>query len=175
MLKKLMIGVALGAIALSGALAQTPAPPPAADTPSQAAPNRTTDSNRVVSAQQPDQWLASKFRGTDVLGQDDKKIGSISDILFDKEGKIEAYVVSVGGFLGVGSKEVALPPKSFEVTPGENGAAPKLKVSATLDELKNAQNFARYESPRPTATTGSSGGGLGGTRPSGGGMAPSGK
>ena len=42
-------------------------------------------------SQKPDQWLASKFKGTDVIGSDDKKIGDVSDILFDKDGKIEAY------------------------------------------------------------------------------------
>ncbi len=48
---------------------------------------------------------------------DSQKIGTVSDILFDKDGKIEAYVVSVGGFLGMGAKEVALAPASFEVIP----------------------------------------------------------
>jgi len=131
-----------------------------------------------VTSQKPDQFIASKVKGTEVLGSDKQKIGTISDILFDKDGKIDAYVVAVGGFLGMGSKEVALAPKSFEMMPGENGNAPKLKISATLDELKNAQNFARYEPPRPTGTTGAGGGlnslpGAGtGSRPSSGGMAP---
>jgi len=50
-----------------------------------------------VTAQKPDQWLASKFKGTDVLGADNQKSGDVTDILFDKDGKIEAHVVSVGG------------------------------------------------------------------------------
>ena len=106
-------------------------------------------------SQKPDQWLASKFKGTDVIGADNKKIGDVSDILFDKTGKIEAFVVSVGGFLGMGAKEVALAPSAFDVVPGENGAADKLKLSLTKDELKQAQNFAPYAPPRPASTTGS--------------------
>jgi sporulation protein YlmC with PRC-barrel domain len=120
-----------------------------------------------VSTQKPDQWLASKFKGTDVLGSDNQKIGDVSDILFDKTGKVEAFVISVGGFLGVGSKEVALAPSSFDVVPGDNGSAAKLKVAATKDELKDAQNFAHYEPPRPTSTTGSGTTTGGGMRPSG--------
>ena len=50
-----------------------------------------------------------------MIGSDDKKIGDVSDILFDKDGKIEAYVVGVGGFLGIGSKDVALAPSAFQV------------------------------------------------------------
>ena len=107
-----------------------------------------------VSSQKPDQWLASKFKGTDVVGSDNEKIGDVSDILFDKSGKVDAIIISVGGFLGVGAKEVALAPSSFDVVPGQNGAADKLKLSATKDQLKDAQNFARYEPPRPTSTTG---------------------
>ena len=122
----------------------------------------------LVTTQKPDQWLATKFKGTNVLGADDKKIGDVSDILFDKDGKIQAYVVSVGGFLGMGAKEVALAPASFTVVPGDNGGADQLKVSMTQDELKNAQSFARYEPPKAT-TTGSApgGGGPGAMRPSG--------
>jgi uncharacterized protein YrrD len=49
-----------------------------------------------------------KFKGTDVVGSDNEKIGDVSDILFDKSGKVEAFVISVGGVLGVGAKEVPL-------------------------------------------------------------------
>ena len=100
------------------------------------------------------------------MESDNEKIGDVSDILFDKTGKVDAFIISVGGFLGVGSKEVALAPSSFDVVPGQNGSSDKLKIAATKDQLKDAQNFARYEPPRPTATTGS------GTM--GGGMKPAG-
>ena len=105
-----------------------------------------------MTSQKPDQWLASKFKGTDVMGSDNKKIGDVSDILFDKSGEIEAFVASVGGFLGMGAKEVALAPSSFEVVPGQNASADKLTISMSQDELKQAQNFARYEPPRPSTT-----------------------
>ena len=186
MSKTLTIGTAIGALMVSGALAQAPssqapssssAPPAAAPaSPSATAPAQpSSDKADFVASQKPDQWLATKFRGTEVQGADNQSIGSVSDILFDKTGNIQAYVISIGGFLGMGAKEVALAPKSFDVMPGQNGAAPKLKLSMSKEQLTNAQNFARYEPPRPAATTGSGpGGGLGGTRPTGGGMAPSG-
>ena len=183
MSKKLMIGVAIGALMASAALAQAPsspsssssAPPAAAPaSPSAATPAQPSSGKAdFVMSQKPDQWLATKFRGTEVLGADNQKIGDVSDILFDKSGSIHAYVISVGGFLGMGAKEVALAPKSFDVVPGQNNAAPKLKLSMSKEQLTQAQNFARYEPPRPT-TTGSGPAGLGGgPRPAGGG-APSG-
>jgi sporulation protein YlmC with PRC-barrel domain len=116
-----------------------------------------------VSTQQPDQMLASKFKGTNVIGADSAKIGDVSDMLFDKDGKIEAYIVSVGGFLGVGSKSVAIAPQAFEIVKGANGEADRLRLSATKEQLKEAQGFEPYNPPR--VTTGSGAGGMGATRP----------
>jgi hypothetical protein len=159
MTKKLMIGAAIGALMASGALAQSPNSPPSSSSNPPAAALQGTGKADIVMSQKPDQWLATKFRGTEVVSADNQKIGAVSDILFDKTGKIEAYVVSVGGFLGMGAKDVALAPNSFDVISGQNGTADILKLSLNQDELKQAQNFTPYEPPRPT-TTGSGSGGL---------------
>src|SRR5262249_55893471 len=175
MVKKLMMSTALSAALATAAFAQTPSSPssssdsPAAKSESTRQPAAKPEASgkmNFVLSQKPDQWLATKFRGTDVLGSDNEKIGDVSDILLDKSGKVEAFIVSVGGFLGVGAKEVALAPSSFDVVPGQNGSSDKLKLSATKDQLKDAQDFTRYEPPRP-ATTGSGSSGPGGMRPSG--------
>jgi sporulation protein YlmC with PRC-barrel domain len=184
MLNKLMLGVALSAFALSGAMAQsspssssgaTSSPPamqsPAPSDSSKMKPSSTTGAAqstsgaKFVTTQSSDQWLASKFKGTDVVGSDDKKIGDVSDILFDKSGKIEAFVISVGGFLGVGSKDVALAPTAFEVVKGSNGSSDKLKLAMSKDELKTAQNFEPYKAPQATTGAATRPGGMGGTRP----------
>jgi sporulation protein YlmC with PRC-barrel domain len=111
-----------------------------------------------VSSPKPEQMLASKFKGTDVIGADNAKIGDVSDILFDKDGKIEAYVVGVGGFLGIGAKDVALAPSAFTIVPGDKSKneADKLKISMTKNQLKEAANFEPYNPPK--TTTGSAGG-----------------
>ena len=173
MLKKLMLTTALSAAVATAAFAQAPGSSNS-PSPAPAAQSQSSGKTNFVASQKPDQWLATKFKGTDVVGADNQKIGDVSDILFDKTGKIDAFVVSVGGFLGMGSKEVALAPSSFDVIPGENGSADKLKLATTKDELKNAQTFARYEPARPTATTGSGAPTGGGMKPSGG-TAPSGR
>jgi sporulation protein YlmC with PRC-barrel domain len=56
-----------------------------------------------------DQWSASKLIGLSVLNNDDQKIGSISELIVDRSGKLEAVVVGVGGFLGLGEHYVAVP------------------------------------------------------------------
>jgi len=169
MLKKLMITTASLALLTSAAIAQAPEQPkqspPAAttdqpkatpDQPKQSPPaataEKSADKNQVITEQKPDQLLATKLKGTNVVGSNDEKVGDVSDILFDKEGKILAYVVGVGGFLGIGAKDVALSPASFQIMPASERESMKLKISMSKDELKNAAEFKQYK--EPSSTTG---------------------
>ena len=43
-----------------------------------------------------------------MYGADDANIGEIGDVVLTADGKIDAYIIDVGGFLGVGEKEVAV-------------------------------------------------------------------
>ena len=95
----------------------------------------------MISSQSSNQWLVSKFEGSEVLGPDNQKIGSVTDILFDEAGKIDAYIVGVGGFLGLGEKEVALTPSSFQLVKSTDSDIVKLKTSMTKDQLKKASAF----------------------------------
>jgi len=197
MLKKLMLSTALTGLMIGAAVAEgtppapsSPSPPAAQSTPpatpeakspdmtkpapspSATAPSPSgASSAKFVNSQKSDQFLASSFKGTDVVGNDNEKIGDVSDILFDKEGKIEAYVIGVGGFLGIGAKDVALAPSAFQVVPGDKSKNEddKLKLSMTKDELKQAATFEPYKAP--SATTGMGGGPAQRPAPAGGGMA----
>jgi hypothetical protein len=157
MLKKLMLTTAIGALMIGGAMAQTTAPS------SSPAPAASAQSGATVTQQKPGQYLASKFRGTDVVGADNQKIGDVTDILFDKSGKIDAYIVSVGGFLGIGAKDVALEPSKFQVVAAEgNTSYERLKLSMSKEQLQQMASFEPYSpAPAPRQTTGA--GGMGGT------------
>jgi sporulation protein YlmC with PRC-barrel domain len=54
-------------------------------------------------------WRASKVVGLNVYNDNNQNLGSINDLLMDKTGAVKAAVVSVGGFLGMGSRYVAIP------------------------------------------------------------------
>jgi PRC-barrel domain len=158
MLRKLMISAAVGALTLSGAMAQGNPPAKNSSPPakSEAAP---THSAKFVASQGADQWVFSKFKGTDVIGPDNAHIGDVNDLLFDRHGKVMAIVIGVGGFLGIGEKNVAIDLSAFEVVPPDSSSttgssransgnsdptAVKLKVSWTKDQLKNAPEFKYY-------------------------------
>jgi sporulation protein YlmC with PRC-barrel domain len=64
---------------------------------------------------------AEKLIGTEVKVADDTKVGEIGDVLLDKNGKVEAYVIDVGGFLGIGQKPVAMSAQSVQVMADAKG------------------------------------------------------
>jgi sporulation protein YlmC with PRC-barrel domain len=125
--------------------------PPAQSSSPNASSSSAQASGKFVTEQKPDQMLASKFKGTDVIGTNNEKIGDVSDILFDKDGKVLAYIVGVGGFLGIGSKDVALMPTAFQVKPPTDKDNMKLQLAMTKDELKAAPDFKAYNPPRTAA------------------------
>ena len=104
-------------------------------------------------------WVFSKFKGTDVLGPNDEHIGDVNDCCSTRAARSKASIVGVGGFLGIGSKNVAIDMSAFQVVPASTGSAAggtsnssdpsniKLKVSWTKDELKNAPDFQSYKAP----------------------------
>jgi hypothetical protein len=55
------------------------------------------------------EWRAPKLVGVAVFGPDDKQIGKIKDLLIDHDGKTQVVVIGVGGFLGLGTKDVGVP------------------------------------------------------------------
>jgi sporulation protein YlmC with PRC-barrel domain len=69
-----------------------------------------TGPHRAVAATmiQPDQLRANKIIGASVYDRNNAKIGSVSDIVLDRDGRVAAVVLDVGGFLGLGSKTVAV-------------------------------------------------------------------
>jgi sporulation protein YlmC with PRC-barrel domain len=105
--KYAIAGVAGTALLASIAFAQSPtspgeskmAPPAKSDTASTSASTSSFQGN----------WRASKMVGLSVYNEKNESVGSINDMLTDKNGKIVAVVIGVGGFLGVGEHLVAVP------------------------------------------------------------------
>jgi len=53
-------------------------------------------------------WQGSKLIGTNVYNDQNEKIGSIKELMVDKNGNVDSAVIGVGGFLGVGERDVAV-------------------------------------------------------------------
>ena len=110
--KYAIAGLAGTALLASVAFAQSPsspsdstkmAPPAKSDTKSDTASTSATNTSFKGD------WRASKMVGLSVYNDKNESVGSINDMLTDKNGKIVAVVIGVGGFLGVGEHLVAVP------------------------------------------------------------------
>jgi hypothetical protein len=137
--------VSIGALVLalglgSQAIAQAPPAgrPPAAEP---AAPAKVPVTGQIL-VQDYNTILAKQdLIGQTVYATDDAKIGSISDLIVSKDGKsVEGFVIGVGGFLGIGEKNVALKMDRLKMSPSADGSL-RLTMDAKKDELTNAPTF----------------------------------
>ena len=74
-----------------------------------ASPPATAMQSSASSSSFQGDWRASKVVGLNVYNEKNENVGSINDLLMDKSGSIKAAVISVGGFLGMGARLVAVP------------------------------------------------------------------
>jgi sporulation protein YlmC with PRC-barrel domain len=81
------------------------------------------------------EWRASTLIDTKVTNAAGETIGDINDVLIDKDGKVAAVVLGVGGFLGVGERHAAVTFSSLQLTRDANGN-PLVRVDVTKDQLK---------------------------------------
>lgn len=110
-------GVMLAAAAVAQTSSPSNQPPsPQPSSPATSAPAAPAAAPATDTAKAPEtnlagqgKWRASKLMGVDIYGPDNKKVGDVTEVVFDKTGKIELVTVGVGGFLGIGSKDVAIP------------------------------------------------------------------
>lgn len=175
MKKELLSAAALAVMLASPAFAQSTAPTapssnmPSATTPSPAAPSGTmapaaggaagsvhSGANAAfISEQMQEQWLASNLIGTKVRGSGDESVGEVNDVLLDRNGNVVGAVIGVGGFLGMGEKDVAVPFSALQMVRNSDGD--RLILNKSKDELKNAPSFKEFSRSGTGTATGTTG------------------
>jgi sporulation protein YlmC with PRC-barrel domain len=81
----------------------------------------------------------TNFYKQNVYDPSDNTIGDIDDMLIDKEGRVTALIIGVGGFLGMGEKNVAIPFSDVRASKKNNKWY--LVVNTTKDALKTAPGY----------------------------------
>lgn len=89
---------------------------------------------------------ASNIIGASVMDATNNSIGKIDDLVLSGEGQVTNYVVDVGGFLGIGSKRVALTPQDVTITADGNGNL-QAKTQLTKDALTARPDYTKPEVP----------------------------
>ncbi|UWU14867.1 PRC-barrel domain-containing protein [Rhizobium sullae] len=139
------------ATAPAGNEAQAPAPAPTTDTAQAGAGGYLTE-------QGPDQISANSYIGQSVYSGQNESIGSVNDLIMKKDGGLVAAVIGVGGFIGLGEKNVAVPMDKITVAQNTQDGSLKLTTSETVDSLKAAPEFktlqalAAERAPAPSGT-----------------------
>jgi sporulation protein YlmC with PRC-barrel domain len=125
------------ALATTVASAQVTAPA----TPAPVTPSSTpTAAAEVITALPAESNTVTHWYKQTVYDPSDNKIGEVMDVLLDKEGKVNALIVGVGGFLGIGEKDVAVPFTAVQFKPKDNNKW-YMVMNTTKDALKNAPGY----------------------------------
>ncbi|QHO73427.1 photosystem reaction center subunit H [Bradyrhizobium sp. CCBAU 051011] len=101
-MQKILAAALLSAAVFSApAYAQSPQP---ADKAAPAATSAGAQEKMMLKGN----WRASKLMGLDVYNEANEKLGDINELILDKNGKVAAVVIGVGGFLGMGEHDIAV-------------------------------------------------------------------
>jgi sporulation protein YlmC with PRC-barrel domain len=126
-MKKFVTIALLGTAIASGvAYAQTAQPADRAAPAATTSPAASSDKMMLKG-----KWRASKLMGLDVYNEANEKLGDVNELILDKDGKVSAVVIGVGGFLGMGEHDIAV----------------------TMDKLKFVEEPVRTSSTSTTTTT----------------------
>jgi len=84
-------------------------------------------------------WKSSDLKGSKVETPSGENLGEIKDVIIDASGRVSYVVISVGGFLGMGDRHVAVPFEALKVT--TEGDKKKITLATTKERLKEAPEF----------------------------------
>lgn len=156
-MKKLIIASLFTSVAMAGSAYAQTATPDAATAPMAA----TAGEGGFLTYQEGNQMLGSGLMGADVWGADNESIGSVDDLLLDRDGQVQAIILNIGGFLGIGARNVAISTDELEFVLAQDvaGEAPAAGGMAadpavTADPTTPAAPAAGVDPAAPAATGG---------------------
>lgn len=106
---------------------------------------------------------ASNLMGSTVYNVNNENIGEINDLVIEEGKTLRAVVIGVGGFLGIGERNVAVEPSSLLITRNNDNDDVRIVLNTTKEDLKNApevkfdkesRDKAAANDSAPAATTG---------------------
>jgi sporulation protein YlmC with PRC-barrel domain len=101
--------------------------------------------------------MASNMIGTTVYSNNNENVGDINDIIIGKDGRVQGVVIGVGGFLGLGEKDVLIPLDRVQFS-RDNNNNQRMVIADSKQDLENAPAFDRTRfmtgSSATTTTTG---------------------
>ncbi|GJD97903.1 PRC-barrel domain-containing protein [Methylobacterium iners] len=149
-MRAMLLGTILFAASPNLALAQAPSgelAPSAAPAPAAPA-TLSNDLRPTFVAQTPADRVASKLIGLTIQNGSNDTIGEIADVVLDESSTVKAWVVGVGGFLGIGTKYVAIDPSALKLA-RVNDTSLKATIETTKDQLRAAPEYIYLGKSKP--------------------------
>jgi hypothetical protein len=113
-----------------------------------AAPEQSAQGGaQFINEQKTDDILASTIIGQPAVNSQDEGVGNINDLVTDRSGKILAALVGVGGFLGIGEKDVAVRFEDLKLTRDENNNT-KVVLNVSKETLASAPDYKTLDEQR---------------------------
>lgn len=137
-MRNLLLGTILLAASTNLALAQAPAADTAA--PATGPATLANDLRPTFVAQNPADMVASKLIGLTIQNGANETIGEIADVVLDEKSTVKAWVVGVGGFLGIGTKYVAIDPSALKLARVDEKTM-KASIETTKDQIRAAPEY----------------------------------
>ncbi len=126
-------------------------------------------SEAIVREQAQNELRVDWITGTTVRAPDDETIGKVNDLILDGEtGELTAAILSVGGFLGIGAKQIAVGWSELEIDYDAN----EISMNLTREEADAAPEYVFREREQPPAPVPAETGAIGTTGTVGDGTAP---
>jgi len=138
-MKRLFPAAAVVALMSMPAFAQTATAPAQSNPPAATAPAASPAVNAMA-----DDISANKLINKSVKNAANESVGDINDVLLSSDGKVSAVIIGVGGFLGMGEKDVALPFDQLTFAKDSSGDL-MVSTSATKDSLQSAPEYVKPE------------------------------
>ena len=104
------------------------------------APEQSTAGVQFLKQQTADDMLASSIIGKPAVNSQDETIGDVNDLVTDRSGKIVAALIGVGGFLGIGEKDVAVRFEDLNLNRDENDNV-KVTLNISKETLAQAPDY----------------------------------
>lgn len=102
------------------------------------------DTVEYIEMQQAGTWFAQDLVGLAVKNPGGEKIGDINNLVLDQSGHVKAVVIGVGGFLGIGEKNVAVPFTALTINQTNNNKR-LVVINATKKQLETAPKFKQFK------------------------------
>ncbi|HEX4409227.1 MAG TPA: PRC-barrel domain-containing protein [Xanthobacteraceae bacterium] len=139
----LMLTIAIEAFAADAAAPSPAAPPPPAAAPDVPPASMTVLGNHEVEG----------ILGREVVSTANENMGRIADVIVDHHGQVRAAIIDFGGFLGVGSRKIAVEWSALHFSPQDKPDT-KITLELTRDQVKAAPE---YQDGKPVVVLGALG------------------